>query len=75
MGVHTGITHDQFPRQGTWLNRRVSVCFHYDLDHRVAGRIVRDDAEDPHVTLIALVDGRYVLSTECQYHIEPEDAP
>jgi hypothetical protein len=73
VGVHENITHDKFPRQNSWLNRAVSVCFHYDTSHRVAGRIVRDDAEDPHYTIIALVDGRCVLSTECQYTLEPEE--
>lgn len=66
MGV-ANISHDKFPKQGTWLDRPVSVCFNYDTTKRITGRIVREDAEAPGVMIIALDNGRFVLSTECQY--------
>jgi hypothetical protein len=67
MGVIANINYDEFPKQGSYLGRRVEVCFHYDANKRIGGVIVRDDAEDPHRTIIRLDDGRYVLTTECQY--------
>lgn len=69
MGVVAGITADTFPKQGRNAGKRVKVCFHYDTSKIILGRIVRDDAESPGVGIIALYDGRYVLSTECQYSI------
>ena len=46
------------------------MAFHHDLSRTVRGRIVRNDAEAPFVTIIALLDdGRYVLDTECQHSI------
>lgn len=67
MGVLLNIRHDRFPIQGSHAGKRVVVCFHYDTTHTVAGIIVRDDAEHPHLTIIRLDDGRTVLATECQY--------
>lgn len=49
------------------MGRRVKVCFHYDTRQTVCGTVVRDDSEHPWKTIIRLDDGRYVLSTECQY--------
>jgi len=69
MGCVKGITHNQFPRQSDWLGRRVNVCFHYDTAHMFPGVIVRDDMEEPFLTIIALDNGRYVLATECQYSL------
>lgn len=69
MGCVNNITHEKFPRQSDWLGRRVNVCFHYDTAYILHGVIVRDDADDPLVTIIALDDGHYVLSTECQYQL------
>lgn len=70
MGIVSTIDHERFPDQGGWLNRRVAVCFHYNTADIVRGVIVRDDTEDPHVTIIRLDDGRYVLSTECQFSFD-----
>ena len=56
---------DDFPKQGSYLGRRVRVCFNYDTDHTIAGEIVRDDAAG--LTIIKLDTGLYVLGTECQY--------
>lgn len=67
MGSVDNITHDTFPKQGSWLGNKVKVCFHYDTNHRIGGVIVRDDVEEPFVTIFKLDDGRYVLSSECQY--------
>lgn len=74
MGAYENISHDRFPKQGAYLGRAVDVCFNYDLSHRVRGRIVRDDTEEPGRLIIALDDGRYVLSTECQYSPIPGGA-
>lgn len=67
MGAHQNIAHDRFPEQAPWLGRRVRVVFHYDTANPVMGEVVRDDADEPLRTVIRLDDGRYVLSTECQY--------
>lgn len=69
MGVVANITIDKWPKQGAWLGKRTSVCFHYDADRTVMGTIVRDDAEAPHVTIISLDDGRVVLTTECMHSV------
>ncbi len=71
MGCKSNITIDKFPRQGDWLYKTVDVLFHYDSDNIIEGIIVRDDKEDPWVTIIKLADGKYVLSTECQ-HSQPK---
>lgn len=67
MGAVETITHDQFPKQGDWVGQRVVVVFHYNTDHRIGGVIVRDDMEDPFRAIIELDDGRYVLTSECQF--------
>ena len=67
MGVVANIEIDCFPKQGSFKEERVKVSFNYDTDNFICGRIVRDDAEEPFITIISLVDGRYVLATECQY--------
>jgi hypothetical protein len=70
MGVVPNISHDKFPQQGKFLNQRVQVCFNYDTSNLIGGAIVRDDTEEPGREIIKLDDGRYVLSTECQYSID-----
>lgn len=67
MGVHANISKASFPRQGDYMHARCKVVFHYDTSKSIGGTIVRDDSDDPFVTLIRLDDGRYVLGTECQY--------
>lgn len=74
MGVKDNIDYDKFPRQGVWLGRRTRVCFNYDTSRTILGTIVRDDAEEPGRAIIALDDGRYVLTTECQHSPESESA-
>lgn len=74
MGVVKGISHDTFPRQSDSLGfdavgSRVKVCFNYDThpDRVIGGEFVRSDAESPGLTIIRLDDGRYVLTSECQW--------
>lgn len=67
MGCVRTITAENFPKQSSEVNRMVEVCFHYDTSKQVAGRIVRDDREEPFETIIWLEDGRFVRGTECQY--------
>lgn len=73
MGAVENIAHDRFPKQGPYQFMRAEVIFHFDTDHRSFGTIIRDDAEAPHVLVIALTDGRVVLGTECQYRPIPDD--
>ena len=61
-----------YPKQGIYLLKRVRVCFDYDTSNTILGRVVRDDEEEPGLMIIQLDDGRYVLSTECQYQIDYE---
>lgn len=67
MGVAPNISHITFPKQGSFLGRRVEVAFNYDTAHTVNGTVLRDDVEEPNRMVILLDDGRVVLSTECQY--------
>jgi regulation of enolase protein 1 (concanavalin A-like superfamily) len=69
MGCVKSISHSAFPRQSEYVTAPVKVCFHYDSTHHIGGIIVRDDREDPWVTIIRLDDGRLVLATECQYSV------
>lgn len=67
MGTVKNVGFSSFPKQGSFLNRFVQVCFDYDTSRTIEGVVVRDDAEEPGLMIISLDDGRYVLSTECQY--------
>jgi hypothetical protein len=51
------------------LGKRVEVCFHYDTDNMMFGTIIRNDMENPWVTIIKLDDDRIVLTTECQWSL------
>jgi len=70
MGVISTIDHEKFPKQSEWYKREVSVCFNYDLSHKVDGIVIRDDTEAPFCTIIMLEDSRVVLATECQYTLK-----
>jgi len=70
MGCVKNIDYDHFPKQGPYVGKSVSVCFNYDTAKRIPGVIVRDDYEEPWLGIIALENGRYVLTTECQYSTE-----
>lgn len=67
MGVHQNISFDKFPEQGESLGKEVKVCFNYDTQQIIEGKIIRDDMEDPYLTIIQLKNDRIVLATECQY--------
>lgn len=60
-----------YPKQGTLLNKPVLVVFNYDTSNQFAGTCIRNDIEDPYLTIFKLNDGRIVLSGECQYR--PKD--
>lgn len=67
MGCVDSITAETFPKQGYHLGKKVRVCFHHDTTKEIDGEVVRDDMEQPYLTVIRLDDGRHVLATECQY--------
>ena len=67
MGVQKGITAKTFPKQGDLVGKRVQVCFNYDTSEQIGGTVVRDDIEEPFVSIFKLDDGRHILSRECQY--------
>ncbi len=67
MGTQKNITVTDFPKQGVSAGKRARVCFNYDTDRAFEGVILRDDVEEPFLTIIHLDDGRTVLGTECQY--------
>ncbi len=67
MGIVKNVGLNEFPKQGSMFGKKVKVCFRYDLKNQIDGEIVRDDIEEPFVTIIKLKDGRFVLSTECMY--------
>lgn len=71
MGVVANVGFNRMPKQGPWLGKRTQVCFNYDTSKVVMGTIVRDDYEEPWVTIISLDDGRVVLASECQHSPEP----
>lgn len=70
MSTHPNIGPLRFPEQSDWLGKRVKVCFHYITEDMFPGTIVRCDTEEPGRMIIALDDGRYVMSTECQYSFQ-----
>lgn len=74
MGCHKNIGFDEFPEQGYYLNKKVEVCFNYDATKTIEGICIRDDTEEPFVTLFRLVDGRVVGSLECQYKFIKEES-
>lgn len=71
MGCKSYMTWNTYPKQGSYLNKQVRVCFHYDTSHMFNGKIIRDDMidETKGLMIIMLDDGRVVTSTECQYTI------
>jgi hypothetical protein len=69
MGCIATIKHDSFPAQGIYLGKSVRVCFHYDTEHWIPGKVVRDDSEEPGELIIQLKTGQFVRSVECQYSL------
>jgi len=71
MGAHPNISHDKFPKQlEGMVGKTVEVCFHYQTDKGLKGKIIRFDNEAPCLEIFQLEDGRVVLSTECQWRID-----
>jgi regulation of enolase protein 1 (concanavalin A-like superfamily) len=56
----------KYPKQGD-LRQKVKVAFNYDRSVITTGTIVRNDIEEPYRVIIELIDGRYILDSECQY--------
>lgn len=71
MGQHNAIDINNFPKQSTLLGEKVRICFHSDSSKKIEGVCVRDDIEDPFLTIFRLADDRYVLATECMYSKKP----
>ena len=74
MGCHKNININRFPMQGSNLGKNVEVCFNYDTSEMLKGIIVRDDREDPGITIIEVeyekpYCKRYIKATECQFSI------
>ena len=69
MGIEKNVGFDVFPKQGDFLGKRVKVCFNFDTSRLLHGEIVREDMEEPYQEIIKLEDGRYILTTECQYSV------
>lgn len=70
MGIVKNIGIKEFPKQGSWVGWRTRVCFRYDASQTLRGTVVRDDYEEPWVTIIRLDDGRFVLASECMHSPE-----
>lgn len=70
MGVKKEVGADKFPAQGAFVGKRVLVCFNYDTERKFPAVCIRDDIEEPFLTIFHLDDGRAVLATECQYQAE-----
>lgn len=75
MGIIPAVGFDRFPKQGSFLGKRVNVCFDYDTTRTIGGNVIRDDAEEPGLMLIHLDDGRVVRSVECQYSLARTATP
>lgn len=71
MGTVATITQSAFPKQSELVGKRTKVIFHH-VGPESMGTIVRDDTEHPFRCIIKLDDGRYILSSECQYAPEME---
>lgn len=72
MGSHKNISATSFPEQHSNVGRKVRVCYNYDTSapNVEDGVIVRDDVEEPFVTIIHVPSKKkFVLSTECQYQL------
>lgn len=67
MGLQKNVGYSTFPKQGSHLGKSLNVCFNYDTTKIIKGQCVRDDIEEPGRTIIKLEDGRFVMSTECQF--------
>lgn len=69
MGVITDIDYNTYPKQSGYVGRTVDVIFNYDRSKMIERVVVREDVGKPYTMIIKLNDGRYVLSSECQYRV------
>lgn len=67
MGAIKEIDINKYPEQTSLVGKKVNICFHYNTDAMIEGICVREDVGNPYVMIFMLSDGRFVLSTECQY--------
>ena len=51
-------------KQGVYLGRVVTVKLNNET---TSGKIIRNDIDEPYITLIQLDDGRVIMASECQY--------
>jgi hypothetical protein len=74
MGVHKNIDYDKFPKQGDLLGKDVILHFNYDLSKSIPAKCIRDDSEDPFMTILQTKEetSRTILATECHYSIDAE---
>jgi len=75
MGVVRNVGAAYWPEQGPWLNLWCWVCFDYDTSRQFEAQCIRDDAEEPRLTIFRLEDGRVVLSTECMCTMPKDREP
>ncbi len=61
------ISSDRYPKQGSYLNKRVGVIFNFEMECEIEGEVIRDDIEHPWSMIIKLDNGWVVSSIECQY--------
>lgn len=71
MGVVANVGYDQWPRQSDKVGKEVIVYFNYNTSRSIMGIVRREDMENPGKMIIELPDGRFILSTECQYSFPP----
>lgn len=57
------------PNQSKDVGKQTKVIFNYDSTQKHEGVIIRDDIEEPFLTLIKLDAGPFIISTECQYSV------
>ena len=72
MGCVKNVSMDAWPEQGDFAGRRTEVCFHRNTERTIMGRIVRNDVEEPFLTIIRLDDGRFILGSKCQHAPQAE---
>jgi hypothetical protein len=51
-------------KQGVYLGKTVTVKL---TTETTSGKVIRNDIDEPYITLIQLDDGRVIMASECQY--------
>lgn len=72
MGYHKNIGPDRWPAQSVITGKRVVVIFNFDLSFQLEGTLVRDDTEEPDISIIMLDNGKALLTTECQFRLKDD---